>query len=50
MCNAAAETILTMTDNSKNLLHKKITDLTEISPSNLEKIFENTTQREIAQS
>src|SRR5215212_9360153 len=37
-----------MTDNSKTLLHKKITDLTEISVSSLDKIFETATQRRFA--
>lgn len=37
-----------MTDNSKTLLHKKITDVTEISVSGLDKIFEIATHRQIA--
>jgi CRP-like cAMP-binding protein len=35
-----------MTDISKTLLRKKITDLTEISVSSLDKLFETTTQRQ----
>src|SRR5450432_2101477 len=35
-----------MTDNSKTLLHKKITDLTEISVSGLDKLFEIATRRQ----
>ena len=35
-----------MTDNSKTLLYKKITDLTEISVSSLDKLFEIATQRQ----
>lgn len=36
-----------MTDNSKTLLHKKITSLTEMSVSNLNKLFETATQRQL---
>jgi CRP-like cAMP-binding protein len=35
-----------MTANSKTLLYKKLTDLTEISVSNLDKLFEIATQRQ----
>lgn len=35
-----------MTDNSKTLLHKKITDLNEISVSSLDKLFKIATQRQ----
>jgi CRP-like cAMP-binding protein len=37
-----------MTDNSKTLLHKIITDLTEISASNLDKLFAATLVRQLS--
>jgi CRP-like cAMP-binding protein len=37
-----------MTDNSKTLLYKKISDLTEISVSSIDKLFEVATQQQLA--
>jgi len=36
-----------MTDNSKTLLYKTITDLTEISVSSLDKLFEIANKRQL---
>ncbi len=47
MCDAVRHSEI-MTDNSKTLLYKKITDLTEISVSSLDKLFEIANQRHIA--
>lgn len=47
-CVLCGLTSRTMTDNTETLLYKKITNLTEIAQSSLDKLFEATSKRQLS--